>query len=221
MNRSHPFLQLGGPSSRWVAGAVLLGLVIGCGGGENSEEVAAGGWPDWLKPLEPEFVLGEPAPDFTLPVLTQPEDGSSPVDSVQLSDYRGTVVVLDFWNTGCGPCVAEHETLKEVAKAYRSRGVRFLGITGQDTRESLARFAERHSAFGYPNLADPGEGVARRYNVHGWPTKAVIDRKGRVAWWRPGGPMKEEVLASVLEDLLARRRPTAQTSAAYPEPSES
>ncbi len=199
---------------------VLIVLVAGCGSGDGQATSGAASLArellDAVIEIEPGFILGGPAPEVALRELPV-EHGTDEVGAlVRLSDVQGDVVVLDFWNTGCRPCIAEHATLNELAESYRDRGVRFFGVSEFDTSASLARFADEHGPFAYPNLSDrPGDGK-RAFRVRGWPTKVVIDRTGTVVWWRPGGPIEREVLAGVIEDALAGRRPTAETSAVYP-----
>lgn len=173
--------------------------------GEGEEDVAS---PFRVRSrVQPGFAIGEEAPDFTLMVLRRDGFEGEVGNVVSLSDYRGQVVVVDFWNTGCAPCLHEHDTLVSVAQEYRERGVRFLGITGHDSQASLDRFVERFGAFAYPQLDDPGDEVMDLYRARGWPTKVVLDREGRVAWWKAGGPVERVVLTGVLDDVLEGRRP--------------
>lgn len=199
-----------------MSAALLWCFMWGCSpdGGESSGR-ADGTWVWPIERPEPAFDLGESAPLFTLPVLREAGGVTSARDSVRLSDELGSVLVLDFWNSGCIPCIKEHDTVVKVAADLRDRGVHFFGVT-LESRSSLTRFVEEHGDFSYPNLHDDGT-VQRLFRVPGWPTKVVIDRDGRVAWWRPGGPIPEATLVDVLEDVLAGRRPDARTNAAYPE----
>jgi peroxiredoxin len=164
----------------------------------------------------PFYALGRPAPDFRLPVMTGYSMSLFSGDSVRLSDHLGRVVVLHFWYTECGPCAAEHETLNRVAGEYGSRGVAFFGVNDVDTPATVAAFEERRGAIAYPILFDEGGKVGQLYAQRGWPLHVVIDTAGRVAWWRPGGPIEEDVLGGVIDDVLPGRRPTAFTPAAYP-----
>jgi peroxiredoxin len=166
--------------------------------------------------VDPPFTLGGPAPDIALRILPVSHTSDEAGELVRLSDLIGKVVVLDYWFTGCPPCVAEHATMNELAEAYETEGVEFFGITDLDTSSSLARFADRHGPFSYANLADRDKEAKRALRVPGWPTKIVIDRAGTVVWWRVGGPIERDVLAGVIEDALAGRRPTAPTKAVYP-----
>ena len=200
---------------RTVVSLIASAAMLSCTSGPQDSSVEGGGrWEGPLVRLPPEFVLGNPAPDFTLAVLRRADGGEVSGDSVRLSEARGSVVVLDFWNTGCGPCVAEHEMLVRVAAEYMGSGVEFYGIT-EDSNESLARFVAERGEFSYTNLRE-SEGIKAEYRVNGWPTKVVIDRDGNVAWWRPGGPMPEATLVNVIDAVLDGRRPDAPTSAAYP-----
>lgn len=202
---------------RNVLASLILVVAVACRAEEApSPGDSAGTWKAPIVRLEPDFVLGGPAPDFALSILTADGTDKLPGDTLRLFDLLGDIIVLDFWNTGCKPCIAEHATLVEVAETYRPRGVRFFGVSDFDTHESLARFSDRHGPFTYPNLSDRGQEAKRAYRIRGWPTKAVIDTAGNVAWWRPGGPIEREVLVEVIEDVLAGRRPDAMTSAAYP-----
>lgn len=197
----------------------FLPVIAGCGAGDTQPEQESSLLRDLLDStiqLSSRFTLGGPAPDVALSVLPVSHDSDEPGELVRLTDLVGEVVVLDFWFTGCPPCVAEHATLNELAEAYRTRGVRFFGVTDMDTSSSLARFVDRHGPFSYPNLSDRAREAKRAFRIPGWPTKVVIDQAGRVVWWRVGGPIEREVLAGVIEDALAGRRPTADTDATYP-----
>jgi peroxiredoxin len=197
----------------WSAFAVVL-LTAACTGDSSEPAEEPFEWPDYLSPLPPEYVLGQEAPDFELPTLATTGIGE---DTVRLTDLRGKVVVLNFWNTGCVPCVAEHQTLNSIAETYEPDGLQYLGIDDLDTPESLAAFEAQHGPSSFPQLADPGNQVGASYNRTGWPLHVVIDREGRVAWWRRGGPIKEETLHEVIGTVLEGRRPQSPTSASFPD----
>lgn len=116
--------------------------------------------------------VGDRAPDFTLPTLTQ--------QTVSLRDYRQSVVVLNFWATWCPPCVEEAPGLKEFAARTRSLGVTVIGVSVDQDRAALEKFVvERQLSF--PMARDPDQAVASRYGTFKFPETYVIDADGKIA----------------------------------------
>jgi thiol-disulfide isomerase/thioredoxin len=123
--------------------------------------------------------IGATAPDFTSQTLDRKD--------VKLSDYRGQVVILDFWATWCGPCMAAMPHTQEVAAQYKDQGVVVLGSC---TRDSRAKFEQwvRVNQGKYPDIVwthdsaerTPERASAKLYGVGGIPTQFIIDREGKV-----------------------------------------
>src|SRR6266508_16584 len=139
-------------------------------------------------------LVGRPAPDFSLNTL----NGSG---TVQLSRFRGQVVVINFWASWCTECRVEHPALMATWDRYRDQGVVLLGIAfGDRTADSKAYLAELGGD--WPQLADPGERTALAYGVYGVPETFVIGPDGRVAYKRVGGVVYGD-LTDQIERLLA------------------
>jgi cytochrome c biogenesis protein CcmG, thiol:disulfide interchange protein DsbE len=117
-------------------------------------------------------VVGEPAPDFTLPSLAE--------DSIALSDYRRQVVVLNFWATWCPPCVEETPSLEKFSAEMRKLHVAVIGVSVDQDEATLKKFAaDYHLSF--PIGRDPNQVLASRYGTSKFPETYILDRHGRVA----------------------------------------
>jgi cytochrome c biogenesis protein CcmG, thiol:disulfide interchange protein DsbE len=137
---------------------------------------------------------GQTAPDFTVTTF----DG----DTVNLSDYRGQVVVLNFWASWCVPCRVEAPALERVWQDYRDRGVVVLGVTYADTERDSRAFIEEFGLT-YPNAPDTGTRISRElYFITGAPESFFIDRDGQVVDFVIGA-VDEDDLRARLDAMLA------------------
>jgi len=105
-------------------------------------------------------------------------------DKFALAQYRGHVVVLNFWGSWCTPCRAEAPFLSQLARHFTPTGVRFLGVDIRDSPATAEAF-QRDFHIGYPSLNDPGDEIALAFRdtvpPAGIPTTLVIGRSGRIA----------------------------------------
>jgi thiol-disulfide isomerase/thioredoxin len=98
----------------------------------------------------------------------------------RLADWRGEVVVLNFWATWCAPCRAEMPSLDALAAAQAGRGVAVLAVaTGRNPPDAIARFYAEAEIAHLPVLTDRGSALARAMGVMGLPATVLIDREGR------------------------------------------
>lgn len=115
---------------------------------------------------------GRPAPEFTAVDL----DGKTR----RLSDYRGKVVLLDFWFNSCGPCWKDAPKLVAIHRRFRRQGFEVLGVNSEDKPEKAREFAAEHGTT-WPQILEGKEApVHRLYRVEGRPTYYLIDRDGRI-----------------------------------------
>lgn len=135
------------------------------------------------------------APDFSLTDI----NGAR----LALSDYKGKVVLLDFWASWCGPCRVEIPWFVEMQEKYREQGFAVLGVAMQDTPESVTKF---YQAFhlNYP-VAMGNSNLAAQYGgIFGLPTSFVIGRDGRI-YSEHSGTTGANVFQSEIEQLLAEK----------------
>ena len=116
--------------------------------------------------------VGESAPSFTLPGLES--------DNVSLAQYRGKVVVLNFWATWCPPCVMETPSLEQFATEMKSDGVTVIGISVDENGQQLRQFVKEYHLT-YPVARDPSAALAHRYGTFKFPETYIIGRDGHVA----------------------------------------
>jgi len=137
----------------------------------------------------------EPAPSLELPKL----GGGG---SASLADYRGQVVVLNFWASWCKPCKDESPLLERWHRRMRDRGGTVLGVDMLDVTGSAQEFIDEYDLT-YPMLKDKdGEGL-ERFGVVQYPETFVIDRQGRIAAVQRG-PVDDDFMQRSVAPLLAR-----------------
>jgi cytochrome c biogenesis protein CcmG/thiol:disulfide interchange protein DsbE len=136
------------------------------------------------------------APTARLPVLGQGGEAS-------LADYKGKVVVLNFWASWCKPCTEELPLLEKTHKAISARNALVLGANYQDVSTSALGFVRRFKLT-YPSLRDRDGEFADRYGSRAFPETFVVDRRGRIAATRRG-PVDQGWLDETLAPLLEEK----------------
>jgi len=146
-----------------MAIAASLGLLLaGCS--PSARTVRAAVKPDKDRP---------PAPDFTLKDATG--------KSVRLSDYRGQVVLLDFWATWCEPCALEIPWFMDLQRREKDHGLTVLGISMDDDGWDAVRPFVAKLGMNYRVVMGNDETAQLYGGVDALPTTFLIDRQGRIA----------------------------------------
>jgi peroxiredoxin len=124
---------------------------------------------------------GQKAPDFALK--------SSTGENLRLSEYRGDVVMINFWATWCGPCRQEMPLLDELYNRYQRVGFNLLGVNIDDDSRRAMQMAEE-LGIDFPVLFDASKEVSRLYEVEAMPVTVLVDREGTVRYvhhgYKPG-----------------------------------
>ncbi len=148
--------------------------------------------------------------------LFAPEERAAPIEfegeietgeTVSSDDYRGDVLVVNFWYAGCPPCRLEAPDLEALAQQFADEGVTFLGVNIRDQAATALSFAEEFGVT-YPSVIDTNDGrvqlaFAGQVAPNAVPTTLVLDREGRVAARIAGLVSEPSVLRSMIADTLA------------------
>lgn len=137
---------------------------------------------------------GQEAPDFALRTL----DG----ENLRLSEYRGEVVMINFWATWCGPCRQEMPLLDELYNRYERVGFQLLGVNIDDDPRRAMEMAEE-LGISFPVLFDDRKEVSELYRVEAMPVTVILDREGVVRYTHYGyKPGYEEYYLDQVRTLL-------------------
>ncbi|MGF9713891.1 MULTISPECIES: thiol-disulfide oxidoreductase ResA [Paenibacillus] len=143
---------------RWIQMGILM-CVIAAG--------AFAFWSSAAKDSE-EVKKGAKAPDFKLASL----DGKT----YELSDFKGSGLVLNFWGTFCPPCVREMPALEKQSKVWKDKQVQIVGINLNESPITVRSFLQQYN-ISFPILMDRDE-IRKKYKVSSYPTTFYIDANG-------------------------------------------
>ena len=137
---------------------------------------------------------GQAAPDFALK--------SSTGENLRLSEYRGDVVMVNFWATWCGPCRQEMPLLDELYNRYQRVGFNLLGVNIDDDSRRAMQMVEELGV-DFPVLFDARKEVSKLYDVDAMPVTVIIDRQGTVRYVHQGyKPGYEDMYLDQIRSLL-------------------
>lgn len=144
-------------------------------------------------PIPDPVRAGEPPPDFS----TTTPDG----EPIALSDFRGSVVALNFWATWCVPCRAEMPALQNASETFASGELVIVGVNAGESPRQVREFLDEHGLT-FPIALDRNGSIADLYGVRVFPTTIWIDAQGNVQA-EHYGPLTEEQIEGYVTELLA------------------
>ena len=136
--------------------------------------------------------VNRPAPGFILTTFKGTR--------ISMEDLRGKPVVINFWASWCPPCRIEAPLIEKTWRAYKNRGLIFLGVNIQDRKEDALNYI-REFHITYPNGPDPTGEISIDYGVSGLPVTFFVSRKGEVVR-RWVGAIEKRALNSSIEEIM-------------------
>jgi cytochrome c biogenesis protein CcmG, thiol:disulfide interchange protein DsbE len=166
-----------------VAFSLLVGFMALIGWGLN-------------RSMRGSIAIGDPVPGFKMTTF----DGQT----VDMSQYAGKVVLVNFWASWCKPCEQEARELEEAYQHYKPDGnVAFLGLTYVDTEPNSLAYLKKFGIT-YPNGPDLATKVSQMFRVRGVPETFIIDRNGRLAYFKAGPFASTDEIVSIIDEILSK-----------------
>jgi thiol-disulfide isomerase/thioredoxin len=149
---------------------------------------------------------------FVLPAFAASSSGPAPAfklsarggKTIDLAQFKGQVVMINFWASWCGPCRTEMPILEDIYKKYKPMGFTMLAVNVEpDTAAAEAWLAKLSKPVTFPVAFDTDSKVSKLYKVPGMPTTVFVDRKGNVRVLHKGyKPGDENVYLTQIRSLL-------------------
>ena len=137
--------------------------------------------------------VGSKAPEWILPLYNKKEN-------IDFNNFKGKIVLLDFWIKNCGPCIKSIPDLNDLQEKFKNSNFEILGINSYDTKEDINWFCNKHK----PNykILMQGKAVAEKYGVSGFPTVVLIDKEGKILF--AGVGLEKSEIEKLIEGALKK-----------------
>lgn len=167
-----------------------VGLLVGLGGLVALFYQGLWGNPSYIPPV----IIDTVAPDFTAPEL---HDGQP----ISLSQFKGKVVVLNFWASWCRECKLEHPALLQIAEQFgKEPNFVLLGVNYQDKEDLAKEYLQTHGN-NFKHVSDAQGTVSIDYGIYGVPETFVIDQAGRIRH-KAIGPLVGQTYTHLVERVI-------------------
>ncbi len=145
---------------------------------------------------EPDYI---PIYDFELNLLNDTSN-----TKIKLSDFNGSVVLLNFWATWCGPCIVEIPEFNALYNKYKDKGFEILGVSVSDSKQQLEKFQKKIDVdykilYSSPDVMNE---VNRNYGVNSVPLNYLINREGYVVRGYPSAIIGEYWTSALTNDII-------------------
>jgi tetratricopeptide (TPR) repeat protein/thiol-disulfide isomerase/thioredoxin len=178
----------------WTSGSARLDSL--------TASIRSGGTPNFYAPDFPkDRLIGRAAPEFRLKDLKG--------NDVSLTEFKGKVVLVDFWGSWCPPCRQEMPDFEKIHRELSSKDVVVLTLDVNEPQDTVVEFVKKEK-YTFPVLITEGTDVVARYSVNAYPTTFAIDKSGRIADVLQGGGIDNE---SRLLAVIDKARAGAQAPA--------
>ena len=135
--------------------------------------------------------IGLYAPKWVLPLYNKEEN-------IAFNDFKGKVVLLDFWIKNCGPCIKSIPDLNALQEKFKNTKFEIIGINCYDTKEDIIWFCNKHKP-NYKNVMQ-GKLIAEKYGVNGFPTVILINKEGKIIF--SGSVLEKSKIEEIIEKAL-------------------
>ena len=148
---------------------------------------------------------------FVLPAFAATSSGPAPAfqlsgrggKAIDLSQFKGQVVMINFWATWCGPCRQEMPLLEDIYKKYKPMGFTLVGVNVEPDAKGAEAWLAKQKPVSFPIAFDTDSKVSKMYNVAGMPSTVFVDRKGNIRIMHKGyKPGDENLYLTQIRSML-------------------
>ena len=148
---------------------------------------------------------------FALPVFATSSSGPAPAFQltgrngkvIDLSQFKGQVVMINFWATWCGPCRQEMPLLEDIYKKYKPMGFTLVGVNVEPDAKGAEAWLSKQKPVSFPIAFDTDSKVSKMYKVAGMPSTVFVDRKGNIRVMHKGyKPGDENLYLTQIRSML-------------------